>query len=535
VRACNTPSAAAHRLPPALNPHPTPACAPAPAPGIGRLVAEAQSREAPVQRLADAVAGRFCYGVMAASALTFAFWQLIGARARPRRGGPPAARFAATAARHSQTHARPRSAWPKSLPLTTHPPPPRHRPTTGTELFPSALAAAPNGTALLLSIKLAVDVLVVACPCALGLATPTAVLVASSMGARRGLLLRGGDVLERVAGVQAVVLDKTGTLTQGKLQLASVRLPPGQPGGGADGGSPEDRVLALAAAVEASTRHPLADAVASAAATRKLELPQVTAPVTTPGCGVAAEVGGEPVLVGRPGWVLEQLPAGEAEAVQRMLASAGGGGEKQTVVVVAAGGRALGVLGFKDTLRPDAIATVAALQEMGIRCVRHGMGRGRGEGWGFAGRGRFEWVSKAPQLFRAVPLTSSLAAAPQGAPAVGRRRRHRACRRGAGGHPRGRCARRDVARRQAGRNPGDAGGLAGGWGMGFRGFGGSQYGGGGVGVAPAGRLPWPSSPLLLSPPLTRPANPCLPLPAGRGCARRDGRRRRERRARAGGG
>ncbi|KAI8473681.1 MAG: heavy metal translocatin [Monoraphidium minutum] len=280
--------------------------------GIGRLVAEAQSREAPVQRLADAVAGRFCYGVMAASAATFAFWQLIG-----------------------------------------------------TELFPSALAAAPNGTALLLSIKLAVDVLVVACPCALGLATPTAVLVASSMGARRGLLLRGGDVLERLAGVEAVVMDKTGTLTQGKLQLASVRLPPGADRGDLGG---EARVLALAAAVEASTRHPLADAVAAAAAARGLALPAVGASATTPGCGVAAEVEGTPVLVGRPGWVLEQLPPPEAAAAAALLNGGGaGGGERQTVVVVAAGGRALGVLGFKDTLRPDAAATVSALQGRGIR------------------------------------------------------------------------------------------------------------------------------------------------------------------------
>jgi Cu2+-exporting ATPase len=210
-----------------------------------------------------------------------------------------------------------------------------------------------------------VDVLVVACPCALGLATPTAVLVASSMGARRGLLLRGGDVLERVAGVQAVVLDKTGTLTQGKLQLSSVRLPPG-----ADAAGDSDRVVSLAAAVEASTRHPLADAVAAAAAARGLALPRVSSPSTVPGCGVRAEVDGEPVLVGRAGWVLEQLPASEAEAAQQLLAAGGAEGvEKQTVVVVAAGGRVLGVLGFKDTLRPDAISTVAALQAMGIRWV----------------------------------------------------------------------------------------------------------------------------------------------------------------------
>ena len=189
-----------------------------------------------------------------------------------------------------------------------------HRTTPGTELFPQALAAAPSGSALLLSVKLAVDVLVVACPCALGLATPTAVLVASSMGARRGLLLRGGDVLERVAGVQAVVLDKTGTLTQGKLALSSVRLPPGAPA------DEEDRVIALAAAIEASTRHPLADAVAAAAAARGAAAPgEVATAVTVPGCGVSAEVNGEQVLVGRPDWVLAQLPEAARAAAAPLL------------------------------------------------------------------------------------------------------------------------------------------------------------------------------------------------------------------------
>ncbi len=221
--------------------------------------------------------------------------------------------------------------------------------------------------------------MVVACPCALGLATPTAVLVASSMGARRGLLLRGGDVLERIAGVQAVVMDKTGTLTQGKLQLSSVRVGGGGSSSSGSGGSSgwtreeEDRVVALAAAVEASTRHPLADAVAAAAAARGLALPAVADSTTHPGCGVAAEVDGERVLVGRAGWVAEQLRAAGADAAAAEAAAraapGAAGGERQTAVVVAAGGRVLGVLGFKDTLRADAVDTVAALQAMGIRWV----------------------------------------------------------------------------------------------------------------------------------------------------------------------
>ena len=88
-------------------------------------------------------------------------------------------------------------------------------------MFPDVVSATAGG-ALALSVKLAVDVLVVACPCALGLATPTAVLISSSVGATRGLLLRGGDVLERAAAVDTVVLDKTGTLTEGRLRLTAL-------------------------------------------------------------------------------------------------------------------------------------------------------------------------------------------------------------------------------------------------------------------------------------------------------------------------
>ena len=173
--------------------------------GIARTVADAQARAAPVQRLADAVAGPFVYAVMTASASTFAFWSLLGDAA-----------------------------------------------------FPGALLEASNGAgATLGALKLATDVLVVACPCALGLATPTAVLVATSAGARRGLLLRGGDVLEAAANVGVVALDKTGTITEGKPRVTGVA---------ATGNAVNADVLRFAAAVEATTTHPLAAAVAAASA-----------------------------------------------------------------------------------------------------------------------------------------------------------------------------------------------------------------------------------------------------------------------------
>lgn len=279
--------------------------------GIARLVSEAQSREAPVQRLADAIAGKFCYGIMAAAALTFGFWSMLGVH-----------------------------------------------------LYPSVLSTvpdlgSPSTAGLLLAINLAVDVLVVACPCAMGLATPTAVLVGSSLGAKKGLLMRGGDVLERIAGVNAVVLDKTGTLTEGKMKLTRILAK-------ADGQS-EDDVLKVVAAVESSTRHPLADAVLAEARQRSLQLPEVTQSTTVPGAGVRAVVSGEDVYVGRKSWVLGQLGVSEHDELPR--SREGPPLDKYTSVYVGQGGQLLGLLQFKDVLRSDAIETVRELKRKGMRVL----------------------------------------------------------------------------------------------------------------------------------------------------------------------
>ncbi len=216
--------------------------------GIATLVEEAQAREAPVQRLADRIAGVFCYSVMAASATTLLFW-----------AGP------------------------------------------GSALFPNAPSAAGVESAALLATKLAVDVLVVACPCALGLATPTAVVVASSAAARRGLLLRGGDVLEALARVDTVVLDKTGTLTQGRLRLQQCHV--------VHEGYTAQQVLGLAAAVEANTRHPLADALLAAVQEEGAQPGVVPARGggSVPGRGVWGEVDGKVVAVGGAGWVADMV------------------------------------------------------------------------------------------------------------------------------------------------------------------------------------------------------------------------------------
>lgn len=148
-----------------------------------------------MQRTADVVAGRFCYGIIAASVATFAFWATMGGSLAPGTSRFKAWQWKGRNERRSMT------------------------------LFDPSLAGIATSSSFLAA-KLAVDVLVVACPCALGLATPTAVLVASSVGAKRGLLIRGGDVLEALSRVDTVVLDKTGTLTRGRMSLAGVRALP---------------------------------------------------------------------------------------------------------------------------------------------------------------------------------------------------------------------------------------------------------------------------------------------------------------------
>ncbi|PNW77102.1 hypothetical protein CHLRE_10g422201v5 [Chlamydomonas reinhardtii] len=326
--------------------------------GIARLVSDAQAREAPVQRLADAVAGRFCLGVMAAAAATFLFWLGAGAALWPH----VLDGVGSWAELEASYHSHGAGAWGGG---------------GGGGLDYDEVSSTP----LLLALRLAVDVLVVACPCALGLATPTAVLVASSLGARRGLLFRGGDVLERLAAVDTVVLDKTGTLTEGKLRVLGIQTATqadyssSSADGGGGGGGREQAVLTLAAAVEAATRHPLADAVLAEARRRGLAAPPAAeAAATVAGRGVKARVDGVWVAVGRREWALEAVTGGAAGAgaagaaadVAMTAPPADASVAGASSVWVAVEGQGLvGRIWLRDTLRPDAAATVAALKAAG--------------------------------------------------------------------------------------------------------------------------------------------------------------------------
>ncbi len=200
-----------------------------------------------------------------------------------------------------------------------------------------------------------VAVLIIACPCALGLATPTSIMVGTGKGAENGVLFRSAEALERLGSVRAVVLDKTGTLTEGKPRVTDiVRV---------DGALPEDELLALVAAAERGSEHPLADAIVREATdTRRLVLAEVGDFLSTAGGGVAATVAGRRVVVGRPGYLeAEGIDVSTLVETADQLAADG-----RTPVFAAVDGRAAAVIAIADTLKAGSVEAVAALHKLGI-------------------------------------------------------------------------------------------------------------------------------------------------------------------------
>ena len=272
--------------------------------GIVRMVESAQQREAPVQRLADQVSGKFVYGVMAASAATFTFWS-----------------------------------------------------TVGTKVFPGVLATAASATnaPILIALQMTASVLVVACPCALGLATPTAVLVGTALGARHGLLIRGGDILEKANNLDTVIFDKTGTLTIGKPVLTETRT---------SGGFSDAEIIALAGAVERNCRHPLALAITEAA--DKQGIPRHSVDEGTfkqePGAGASAVVNKKLVSVGTTFYI-----QGNNTVPMELINAVDNPG--RTPVYVGIDGKIVGVLEMQDEIRKDAAETIKRLHAKNIQTI----------------------------------------------------------------------------------------------------------------------------------------------------------------------
>ncbi len=282
------------------------------------LVERAQARKAPIQGLADRIAGRFCYGVVLLAIGTFFFWWLIGTRL-----------------------------WPHVL----------HASGQGLLHGHSLHSSLGSGaeTPLGLALQLAIAVLVVACPCALGLATPTVITVSSGQAARKGWLFRGGDVIEMAASLKQVAFDKTGTLTLGRPLVSAVMLTK-EPG----------RMFQLASCLEENSRHPLAQAVTQEAQRYKMPSLKPLKSSTVPGSGISGEIEGVDgiVRVGNPEWLRSQKVIMEAD-IQKVISAAAGKG--QSLVGVSCGEKLLGLIAIEDRLRPDSFVALDRLRNQGFK------------------------------------------------------------------------------------------------------------------------------------------------------------------------
>jgi Cu+-exporting ATPase len=289
---------------------------------IIHLVREAQSRKAPIARLADVISGYFTPTVMGLAVLTFVLWMVF----------------------------------------------------------------APADTRLTMALVSAVAVLIIACPCAMGLATPTAILVGSGKGAEMGVLVRGGDILERAGSITTVVLDKTGTITTGQPEVTEVVCRDAADEEAADGDiqgrtTAENTVLRMAASAEHLSEHPLAKAVVRAAEARGLVLETSSVFEALPGLGVRADVGGRTVLIGNARLMSESdVDVAALAGVAARLA-----GQGRTLMFVAERpARATadaglertdsnlvlrGLIALADTPRPEAQAALARLRQLGLDIV----------------------------------------------------------------------------------------------------------------------------------------------------------------------
>ncbi len=201
-----------------------------------------------------------------------------------------------------------------------------------------------------------IAVLIIACPCALGIATPAALMVGVGKGAEAGILIRGGEVLERARSLTTVVFDKTGTLTRGEPAVTDI-VPLA--------GIGDSEILRLAAAVEAGSEHPLGEAIVRAARHRNIELPKLTDFEAIPGHGIRGMADSHAVLLGnRRLFAREGIDARPAEEAMARLEHEG-----KTAMLIGAGGKLAGVIAVADTLKPEAGEAIAALQKENIEVV----------------------------------------------------------------------------------------------------------------------------------------------------------------------
>ena len=283
------------------------------------LVEEAQARKAPIQGLADKVAGLFCYGVTTLALITFLFWWKIGTRI-----------------------------WPEVLEVSNSGFMQSHH------LHDHLMNT--TQTPIGLSFQLSIAVLVVACPCALGLATPTVITVASGEAAKRGWLFKGGDVIEMASKISQIIFDKTGTLTIGRPLIV---------GSWENQESKKNEMLRLAASIEQESRHPLSQAIIQDAHKKEISLAQVSYSTTFPGKGLAGRINDLEGLirVGTPEWIKSEGIEWNELIEQNLKLS---NKQAQSVVAVALENKLLGFFLIDDQVRKDAFSALNKLRSRGF-------------------------------------------------------------------------------------------------------------------------------------------------------------------------
>jgi P-type Cu+ transporter len=275
-----------------------------------KLVEQAQSSKVPIQEFADRLTAKFVPAVLLISFASLAAWLLFPEQLRPI------------------------LVW-------------------GATFLPWV---DPTATPVILALLAAIAVVVIACPCALGLATPTAIMVGAGLGAERGVLLRSGEAIQTLKDIKVIVLDKTGTITKGQPALADIVVAEG---------FREHEVLRLAAAVEAGSEHPLGQAIVQGARDRGLELPKVEEFRAITARGVEGRIDGRLVRVGSRRLLDESGidPSPLEDALVRLET------QGKTAMLVAVEDRAAGVVAVADTIKDDSTAAIAKLKQMGMRPV----------------------------------------------------------------------------------------------------------------------------------------------------------------------
>ncbi len=207
-----------------------------------------------------------------------------------------------------------------------------------------------------------VSVVIIACPCAMGLATPTAIVVGTGKGAENGILIRSGEALERAYKLDVIVLDKTGTLTRGKPEVTDIVVVQVSRGNGATMALTENELLRLAASAERGSEHPLGEAIVEEAKSRQLQLAEVSHFSAMPGRGVEAVIEGADILLGNHRLLDERgYSLNGLEATAGRLAEEG-----KTPMFVVVGGAVAGIIGVADVLKPDSADAVRGLQALGL-------------------------------------------------------------------------------------------------------------------------------------------------------------------------